>query len=158
MDGMRAQHDMLYQQLPSLRRYTRALTGQRVLADELVYATLESISLQNVSDPRELRLLLFKRLNNVAQATSPWRHENDVSSGSHDIYSVIARIEPLARQAFLLADLEDFSVDEIARILAHPATSVGNLIEGARRLLVKRVSSDDAERLSIDAHIETERA
>jgi CheY-like chemotaxis protein len=97
-------------QLPFLRRYARALTGNQQTGDRLVETTLMNI----VADPTRLdaasslRIAVFSELHS-AISTMP---SNDDAPGT----SRIASVPPLQRQLLLLTSLESFSVTDAAAI------------------------------------------
>ena len=57
---------LIEQQIPRLRRYARALTGDRVIADDLVQDTLErAVRKFHLWRPGDLRAWLFSIMHNV---------------------------------------------------------------------------------------------
>lgn len=129
-------------QLPYLRRYARALTGSQQTGDAFVRATLEA-ALADSELQQSLaggRVPLYRAFNKVwasafldvpaePAAALDGRHagaELELAAQSR-----LATITPLNRQALLLSTLEDFSLDETARIMGLEASQVEGLIQEA---------------------------
>lgn len=97
-------------QLPFMRRYARALTGNQQQGDRLVEAALTAV----VGDPAQLdaaaslRLGLFTELHRAI----PVMPSNDDAPGVNRI----AAVPPLQRQLLLLTSLENFSITDAALI------------------------------------------
>jgi CheY-like chemotaxis protein len=128
------------QELPRLRRYARALTGNQASGDAYVTTTLEVLA----QDPEILHgehgvqvglFAAFSKIwNSVEKQIAPNR------SGSIDRH--IVNITPLPRQAFLLVALEDFPEATAAAILGVPVIEVRRLIEEAGRELAAEIATD----------------
>jgi CheY-like chemotaxis protein len=126
-------------ELPRLRRYARALTGNQESGDAYVVTTLEALA----EDPSSLTgkdgilVTLFRtftkiwnsvELNAAPTATTPDQH--------------VVALTPLPRQAFLLVALEDFPEDVAARILDVSVAELGRLIEESGRELATEIATD----------------
>ena len=122
-------------QLPFLRRYARAISGSQKRGDAFVKATLEAA----VADAA-----LLQKSGNVRLDLYVLFHELWSSSGVHSLESLddqsdllatvesrLHKITPAARQALLLATLEEFDPSEIACILQVPASDVTSMISTA---------------------------
>ena len=151
-------HDaLLAQQIPRLRRYARALTGERSAADDLVQDTLERAlgRFHLWRQGSDLRAWLFTIMHNifVNQARSRARHqhetlENDPGAEAlrgrdpewlevRDLANALARIPDDQRAVVLLVGLEQFSYEEAARILDVPiGTVMSRLSRGRERLRI----------------------
>jgi RNA polymerase sigma-70 factor, ECF subfamily len=149
-------HDALIaQQIPRLRRYARALTGDRSAADDLVQDTLERAlgRFHLWRQGSDLRAWLFTIMHNifVNQARSRARHHHEaleVDPGAEalrgrdpewlevrDLANALGRIPDEQRAVLLLVGLEQFSYDEAARILDIPiGTVMSRLSRGRERL------------------------
>jgi len=144
-DGLIEQH------IPQLRRYARALTGNRAAADDLVQDTLErALSRFHLwRRGSNLRAWLFTIMHNifVNQARSRMRypHETlDESTGEamqyrepdwsdlRDIGSALAKLPVEQRTVVLLVGLEQFTYDEAARVLKVPIGTVMSRLSRAR--------------------------
>jgi RNA polymerase sigma-70 factor (ECF subfamily) len=147
-------HALITQQLPRLRRYARALTGERSAADDLVQDTLErALSRFHLwrrgSDPRAW---LFTIMHNifVNQIRSRMRHPQQALDESaadelqyrepdwselRDIGNALARLPAEQRTVVLLVGLEQFTYEEAARMLDIPiGTVMSRLSRGRERL------------------------
>lgn len=151
-------HDVLIaQQIPRLRRYARALTGDRSAADDLVQDTLErALSRFHLwRRGSDLRAWLFTIMHNifVNQARSRARHQHEaLEEDPHaealrgrdpewlelrDLASALAHVPEEQRAVLLLVGLEQFTYDEAARILDIPiGTVMSRLSRGRERLRV----------------------
>ena len=151
-------HDgLIAQQIPRLRRYARALTGDRSAADDLVQDTLErAVSRFHLwRHGSDLRAWLFTIMHNifVNQARSRARHQHDALEADpnaealcgrdpewlelRDLASALARVPDEQRAVLLLVGLEQFTYDEAARILDIPiGTVMSRLSRGRERLRV----------------------
>lgn len=135
--------ELIAPHLPYLRRYARALTGSQKQGDTYVATVLETI----VADPKNLRsdlvprVALYHAFVNVWSAM-PLNHSVEtVEPGSDIADRRIESITPLARQAFLLAAVEEFSIMEIAVILDLSTTEVKALVDTAGREIAEQIAS-----------------
>lgn len=109
-------HAAIAPHLPFLRRFARALSGSQLSGDRFTAATLEAILADvDVFDP-ELppRVALYKTFCAV------WIGRSDLPDMDAELErgeKALARLDPTARQAFLLSALEEFSVGEVASIM-----------------------------------------
>ncbi|HET9628511.1 MAG TPA: response regulator [Novosphingobium sp.] len=126
-------------QLPYLRRYARALTGSQNTGDAFVRATLEA-ALSDAELQKSLaggRVPLYRAFNKVW--SSAYLEVPDAEPGANDAggelevaaQQRLAAITPLNRQALLLTTLEDFSVEDAARIMDLEPEQVEGLIQEA---------------------------
>ena len=143
------------QQIPRLRRYARALAGDRSAADDLVQDTLErGLSRFHLwRQGSDLRAWLFTIMHNifVNQARSRARRyhesiETDPEAGAlrapepdwlelRDIASALARLPQEQRAVVLLVGLEQFTYEEAAQVLGIPiGTVMSRLSRGRERL------------------------
>lgn len=139
--------------IPALRRYARALTGDAWAADDLVQDTLERAcakwSLWRVGS--DLRAWLFAIMHNVylnqVRVASP-RALVDIDELAQelkapqtepglmlDLQRCLLQLPQEQRAVLLLAALEDFSYDEIAKVLGVPAGTVMSRLSRARMRL-----------------------
>ena len=125
--------------LPYLRRYARALTGDQATGDAFVRATLEA-ALADEDLRQQIgrgRPQLYRAFNSVW--SSAYVDTRDVSgatavpTGSHEAAAQerLAHITPANRQALLLTTLEDFSTDEAAFIMNRDPDDVDDLVRDA---------------------------
>lgn len=147
----------LIEQIPALRRYARALTGDAWAADDLVQDTLE----RACSKWRlwlagsDLRAWLFTLMHNlyVSQVRRVLRQGSLASpldigeldqepaapaapvDSSIDLQRCLLRLPEDQRVVLLLVTLEDMSYDEVARITGVPIGTVMSRLSRARRRL-----------------------
>lgn len=111
---MPTQADTIRQNLPYLRRYARAVSGEQRAGDMAVRACLQSLLAAPANDSTIDRRLLFRALHDVwssPAAMAPVDPVTEVVKGRLDSLS------PLQRQALVLTMLEGFSPDDAAYIL-----------------------------------------
>jgi RNA polymerase sigma-70 factor (ECF subfamily) len=144
----------LTQHIPRLRRYARALTGDRSAADDLVQDTLErALSRFHLwRHGSDLRAWLFTIMHNiyVNQVRARARQQQDALEESaadalharepdwaeiRAIDDALARLPDEQRSTLLLVGLEQFTYEEAARILGIPVgTVMSRLSRGRERL------------------------
>lgn len=143
----------IVEQIPSLRRYARALTGDRWAADDLVQDTLERACnkwrLWNVGT--DLRAWLFTIMHNVFASQirrAPSRASVDVDDVVHELRSVDSHRDQAIdlqrcllllpedqRAVLLLVALEDLSYAQVAKVLGVPVGTVMSRLARARSRL-----------------------
>jgi RNA polymerase sigma-70 factor (ECF subfamily) len=145
---------LITQQIPRLRRYARALTGDRSAADDLVQDTLErALSRFHLwREGSDLRAWLFTIMHNVyvnqirarvrqqhealdePAAEAVRYHEPDWAE-LRDMDDALARLPDDQRAVVLLVGLEQFTYEEAARVLDIPlGTVMSRLSRGRERL------------------------
>ena len=118
---MPTEQDRIVRCLPSLRRYSRCLTGSQERGDRYVRACLESILAEPsmLSDFSDTRVGLFRVFHDLLVGLlNPL--EADVAEdvgGVDKLERHILALPPIEREALLLRALCDFTTDEIAVIL-----------------------------------------
>jgi RNA polymerase sigma factor (sigma-70 family) len=143
----------LVELIPRLRRYARALVGDRSGADDLVQDTLERAwaKLHLYRRGTDLRAWLFTVMHNVhvnrvraTRATDLLRDEmpelaQDGAQGDallmRDLDRAIARLPADQRAVLLLITLEEMSYEEVARTLGIPIGTVMSRLSRAREKL-----------------------
>ncbi len=143
------------QYIPRLRRYARALTGDRARADDLVQDTLERalIKLHLWQSGSDLRAWLFTLMHNVfvnqlrsqpAAATAELDDEamqiavrptqSDLLE-VHDLQTMLLRLPEEQREVLLLVGLEQMTYEEAAGVLGIPMGTVMSRLSRARERL-----------------------
>ena len=140
----------LVELIPRLRRYARALVGDRATADDLVQDTLERAwaKLHLYRRGTDLRAWLFTVMHNVhvnrVRATRPTDLLEDempelaqrAPQGDallvRDLDRAIARLPSEQRAVLLLVTLEEMSYEEVARALNVPIGTVMSRLSRAR--------------------------
>jgi RNA polymerase sigma-70 factor (ECF subfamily) len=142
--------------LPRLRRYARALTGDRFAADDLVQDTIERALSRSLLFRQESKLdsWLLTIMHNIfighvrRQAARPLAAPLDDKSmdaavrgteadmlGVRDLDRALAQLPIEQREVILLVGLEDLSYDDTANILGIPVgTVMSRLSRGRERL------------------------
>jgi len=143
----------IVEHIPRLRRYARALVGDRYSADDLVQDTLERAwaKLHLYRRGTDLRAWLFTVMHNVhvnriraTRAVEPL--EDDMPELAQpqrepdallvrDLDRAIARLPADQRAVLLLVTLEEMSYEEIARTLGIPIGTVMSRLSRAREKL-----------------------
>jgi CheY-like chemotaxis protein len=128
--------------VPYLRRFARALTGTQVRGDACVVAALETLLAGNTPDiPARIalyRLLLHEVNSRAADAvTSPQQ-----SPQVEPVQRNLSVLTPVARQAFLLVGMEEFTLEDAALVLEISADEVNALIEKASQDIARQIATD----------------
>ena len=139
--------------IPRLRRYARALVGDRATADDLVQDTLERAwaKLHLYRRGTDLRAWLFTVMHNVhvnrvrsARPTDPLEEEmpelaQRAAQGDtllvRDLDRAISRLPAEQRAVLLLVTLEEMSYEDVARTLSIPIGTVMSRLSRAREKL-----------------------
>jgi RNA polymerase sigma-70 factor (ECF subfamily) len=145
--------ERLVELIPRLRRYARALVGDRATADDLVQDTLERAwaKLHLYRRGTDLRAWLFTVMHNVhvnrvraARATDQLDDEMpELAQRAHqgdsllvrDLDRALARLPVEQRAVLLLVTLEELSYEEVARALGIPIGTVMSRLSRAREKL-----------------------
>ena len=159
--------ERLVELIPRLRRYARALAGDRATADDLVQDTLERAwsKLHLYRRGTDLRAWLFTVMHNVhvnrvraKRATDPLDEEmpelaSRASQGDallvRDLDRAIARLPEEQRAVLLLVTLEEMSYEEVAQTLAIPIGTVMSRLSRARDKLRAMMLGGVAAKLKV---------
>jgi RNA polymerase sigma-70 factor (ECF subfamily) len=145
--------DSIVELIPRLRRYARALSGDRAAADDLVQDTLERAwaKLHLYRRGTDLRAWLFTVMHNVyvnqlraarpvaqldedmPELSQPGRESDGLELRDLDL--AIRRLPPDQREVLLLVVLEDMSYEEAAGTLGIPIGTVMSRLARAREKL-----------------------
>ncbi|WP_078118179.1 RNA polymerase sigma factor [Thiosocius teredinicola] len=150
-------------QIPSLRRYARALTGTQDEADDLVQDCLaRAWSRMHMWQPgSDLRKWLFAIMHNLyvnnvrrsartpqavplddVAASLPQRDQAADSLHLRDLESAFAKLSPDQKQVLLLVSLEGLSYSEVALMLDVPLGTVMSRLHRARQKLRELLGFD----------------
>jgi RNA polymerase sigma-70 factor (ECF subfamily) len=159
--------ERLVELIPRLRRYARALVGDRAGADDLVQDTLERAwaKLHLYRRGTDLRAWLFTVMHNVhvnrvraARATDTLEEEmpelaQRASQGDslvvRDLDRAISRLPAEQRAVLLLVTLEEMSYETVARTLDIPIGTVMSRLSRAREKLRAMILGQGAARLKV---------
>jgi len=128
--------------LPYLRRFGRVLTGSQAIGDSYVEKTLELL----IEDPSSFRNDLEPRVALYKAFSQYWKSLDlnlEQDDGAIDVFTNVDkslnRITPQARQAFLLATVEEFTTKEISEILDETESFVEALVDQAGHEIAEQV-------------------
>ena len=149
-------------EIPRLRRYARALTGDAARADDLVQDTLErALGKWALWRPGNLRAWLFSIMHNLfvnqarragavdypgdeALPELPMRASQADAIELRDLAGCLARLPAEQREVLLLVGLEDLSYEDTAKILGLPVGTVMSRLSRGRQRLRSLLSGADA--------------
>ena len=153
--------------IPRLRRYARALVGDRSTADDLVQDTLERAwaKLHLYRRGTDLRAWLFTVMHNVhvnriraTRPTDPLEDEMPELAEVQrqpdallirDLDRAIARLPADQRAVLLLVTLEEMSYEEVARTLGIPIGTVMSRLSRAREKLRSMMAGQPLAKLKV---------
>ena len=157
------ERSLVIEQLPGLRRYARALTGDSWAADDLVQDTLERACAkwQLWLAGTDLRAWLFTLMHNLylnqrrtVQPTTGATPIDDVQSdlpapeddkdAALDLARCLQRLPDDQRAVLLLVALEDMSYAEAAKVLGIPIGTVMSRLSRARSRLRELMEGADS--------------
>jgi len=152
--------------IPNLRRYARALVGDRDGADDLVQDTLErAVRKFHLWRPGDLRAWLFSIMHNVfvnqlksrkvgfdveideetLAARIPTVSRTDVM----DLQRALQGLAPEQREVVLLVALEDMSYADVSRALGIPIGTVMSRLSRGRERLRKIMDGQETRTLRV---------
>ncbi|GHD02638.1 RNA polymerase sigma factor [Pseudorhodoferax aquiterrae] len=152
--------------IPSLRRYARALVGERDRADDLVQDTLERACSRWALWRRqgEVRAWLFGIMHNQfvdrlraqrsrpedsvgdALPEQPQRPQQTDALELRDLERVLQRLPPEQREVLLLVAVEELSYQEVASATGVPLGTVMSRLSRARARLQEELRGPDPAR------------
>ena len=159
--------ERLVELIPRLRRYARALVGDRATADDLVQDTLERAwtKLHLYRRGTDLRAWLFTVMHNVhvnrvraTRRTDPLEEEmpelaQRAPQGDalmvRDLDRAISRLPAEQRAVLLLVTLEEMSYETVARTLEIPIGTVMSRLSRAREKLRAMMLGQGTTRLKV---------
>jgi len=143
-------YQLIVPYIPNLRRYARALVGDREGADDLVQDTLErAVRKFHLWRPGDLRAWLFSIMHNVfvnqlKARKVAYEVEMDeiaapmssvTSTDLMDLDRALSAISPDQREVVLLIALEDMTYAEVGRALGIPIGTVMSRLSRGREKL-----------------------
>jgi len=152
--------------IPNLRRYARALVGDRDGADDLVQDTLErAVRKFHLWRPGDLRAWLFSIMHNVfvnqlksrkvgldveideetLAARIPTVSRTDVM----DLQRALQGLAPEQREVVLLVALEDMSYADVSRALGIPIGTVMSRLSRGRERLRRLMDGQETRTLRV---------
>jgi len=153
-------YQLIVPYIPNLRRYARALIGDREGADDLVQDTLErAVRKFHLWRPGDLRAWLFSIMHNVFVNQLKARkiaYEIEIddsiaapqssvtSTDLMDLDRALAALSPDQREVVLLVALEDMTYAEVSRALGIPIGTVMSRLSRAREKLRRLMEGEPA--------------
>jgi RNA polymerase sigma-70 factor, ECF subfamily len=145
-------YNLIVPYIPNLRRYARALVGDRDGADDLVQDTLErAVRKFHLWKPGDLRAWLFSIMHNVfvnqlkARKIAPEVELDDMQIADHvpavnsvdvlDLQRGLLALAPEQREVVLLVALEDMTYADVSRALGIPIGTVMSRLSRGREKL-----------------------
>ena len=121
-------------ELPYLRRYARALTGNQTTGDRYAEATLMAILEDRSNWKPDLapRTALFTVFNSIWMSSGSPVEEGESGLAAR-AQTHMSRLTPNTREALLLRTIEEFDFDEIATIMGVPSAEAQSYVEIANR-------------------------
>lgn len=118
-------------ELPYLRRYARALTGNQGAGDNYAAATLEAIlSDRSVLEGAEtVRLGLFRAFHAIWQSSGQPVEEAELTARERRAQDHLRGLTPNSREALLLRTIEDLRYDQIATVMQVDRTEAEELVQ-----------------------------
>ena len=158
-------YELIVPYIPNLRRYARALVGDRDGADDLVQDTLErAVRKFHLWRPGDLRAWLFSIMHNVFvnqlksrkipadveiddtfAAPVPAVTRTDVM----DLQRALGTLAPEQREVVLLVALEDMSYADVSRAVGIPMGTVISRLSRGRERLRRVMNGETAPRTGL---------
>lgn len=134
--------EQLLPHLPQLRRYARLLTGEQHAGDAMVERMLERLlAIRGKPEalcPGSLRTSLYRSLVKVL---SEYGGPAVPAVGKGVIDERLMAMDPVAREVFLLVNVEQFSLAEAAEVLDMTPAEVGRHLEAAGRDIARQIAT-----------------
>lgn len=129
--------------LPYLRRFARALTGNQASGDAYAIATLEAIAEDagTTGGPLEPRQMLYQVFLKIWGSLAVNQRGDDTSDSPtmQAADRTLEALTPLPRVVFLLRALEGFTAAEIGGILERPPAETQELLDLAGRQIASQL-------------------
>lgn len=120
-------------QLPYLRRFARAVTGQQALGDAAVRNALQALGTDLPRSDLGLRVFLYRALSRILDRTPTESHaDNSLVADQAILATRLGDLDPLRRRVLLLTSLEGFTLEETAQILELSGEETSSLVNAAR--------------------------
>jgi RNA polymerase sigma-70 factor (ECF subfamily) len=159
-------YNLIVPYIPNLRRYARALVGDRDGADDLVQDTLErAVRKFHLWRPGDLRAWLFSIMHNVFvnqlksrkvgldveidEDTLAARIPTVTGTDVMDLQRALQGLAPEQREVVLLIALEDMSYADVSRSLGIPIGTVMSRLSRGRERLRKLMDGQDTRTLRV---------
>lgn len=106
-------------ELPFLRRYARALTGNQEAGDNYAAATLEAILSDRslLDQASSLRVALFRAFHAIWRSSGEPVEQATLPAREARAQEYLGKLTPNSREALLLHTIEDLRFDQIAEVM-----------------------------------------
>jgi DNA-directed RNA polymerase specialized sigma24 family protein len=133
--------------LPYVRRFARAVTGSQKSGDAYVASTLEAMLADPSVFPEHLptRVALYRTFLKILNSVAINNQKSDAGghpAGLQAVQRNLDSLTPRARQAFLLAAVEEFTLRDAAAVLDVDELEVQQLIDEAGREIARQIATD----------------
>ena len=159
-------YNLIVPYIPNLRRYARALVGDRDGADDLVQDTLErAVRKFHLWKPGDLRAWLFSIMHNVfvnqlkARKIAPEVEIDETVIAAHiptvnsvdvlDLQRALLCLAPEQREVVLLVALEDMTYADVSTSLGIPIGTVMSRLSRGRDRLRKLMNGETKSGLRV---------
>lgn len=139
---MRPILEEIEEQLPYLRRYARAMSGNRDLGDRIAeQALIQFLNDSDVlDDDADLRVFLFRALQDARDEMGYSLEDDAANPELVAANRQLSHLTPGSRDAFLLSAFEHFDTSEIATIMRSTSDVIEGLITVAREDLSNMIN------------------
>jgi CheY-like chemotaxis protein len=130
--------------IPRLRRYARLLTGEQVAGDAAVASMLERLLSKGLdgSDSLPLRTALYRSLiRSMGEGPGGQTVRQQIAGGGL-VDQRLSAMPPSARDAFLLVNVEEFSLSDAADVLDLTPSEVAHELEAAGRDIARQIATN----------------
>lgn len=130
--------DHIATHIPYLRRYARALTGSQPTGDAYAAAVLEAMIADpdTIPDQKDTRVALYRLFHAIWQSSGAPVSDADRGAAAQ-AQKRLAKLTENSREAVLLNALEDFSAEDVARIIGVEPAEAEALIRIGQTELAK---------------------
>ncbi|MFV0382486.1 response regulator [Paracoccus sp. (in: a-proteobacteria)] len=117
-------------ELPYLRRYARALTGNQTAGDNYAAAALEALLSDRavLENARDMRVALFRAFHAIWQSSGQPVDEGELSGREKQAQAHLRQLTPNSREALLLRTIEELRFDQVAEIMLIEQAEVEELV------------------------------
>ena len=117
-------------ELPLLRRYARALTGNQTAGDNYAAATLEAIlSDRSLMDGDDTRIGLYRTFHAIWASSGQPVQQQGLSAREARAQQHLTGLTPNSREALLLRTIEEMRYDQIARVMQCEQAEAEELVQ-----------------------------
>jgi CheY-like chemotaxis protein len=131
--------------LPYLRRFSRALTGNQASGDAYVVAVLEALIADSTHFVHDIspRAALYRAYCTLWESISlNMRKADPGQDWEASAQRQLSHLTPKAREAFLLMAVEGFTTEEVGLILSTSPVQTAALLKEASETIVKHVATE----------------